>query len=90
MNNASFTSSGGATWTVTPGNRHVACRLRGKRRALALSCDAVASAIGVGCDQVEAYETGAVSVPPEHLQLLSQYLDVPVSYFLPETPRRAP
>lgn len=90
MNNESFASGGGTSWTVTPVDRHVACRLRGKRRALALSRDALASALGVGCDQVEAYETGAASVPPEHLQLLSHYLDVPVSYFLPDTPRRAP
>lgn len=88
MNNGTFASDGGADSTVTPVDWHVACRLRGKRRALALSRDAVASALGVGCDQVEAYETGAASVPPEHLQLLSHYLDVPVSYFLPETPRR--
>ncbi len=74
---------------MAPADRHVACRLRGKRRALALSRDDIASAIGVDCDLVTAYETGAVRVPPEHLQQLSHYLDVPVSYFLPDTPRRA-
>jgi len=88
MNDGNFTPAAGANWALAPANRRVACRLRGKRRALALSRDDIAGAIGVGCDLVTAYETGAVSVPPEHLQLLSYYLDVPVSYFLPDTPRR--
>ena len=89
MNNGNFALGTGASGVLASANRHVACRLRGKRRALALTRDDIASAIGVGCDVVTAYETGAVSVPPEHLKLLSHYLDVPVSYFLPDTPRRA-
>jgi len=75
---------------VTAVDQHVARRIRGKRRALGLSHDDIAKALGVNRDLVEAYETGAVSVPAEHLQRLSQRFDVPISYFFPDRlPRTA-
>jgi len=71
---------------MTPIDRHVGRRLRGKRRALGLPQDDVARAIGVGGDVIEAYEQGTVRVPAEHLVKLSEMFDVPVSYFFPAGP----
>ena len=75
---------------MTPVDQHVARRIRGKRRALALTVDDLAKALGVDRSQVEAYERGTVRVPPEHLVKLSEFLGVPVSYFFPATPCPGP
>ena len=75
---------------MTPIDRHVGRRLRGKRRALGLSQDDLARALGTGNDVIEAYERGALRVPGEHLLKLADYLGVPVSYFFPATPCPTP
>jgi transcriptional regulator with XRE-family HTH domain len=71
---------------MTPIDRHVGRRIRGKRRALGLTQDDLANAIGVGTDTIEDYERGNQRVPSEHIIKLSQYLGVPVSYFFPSGP----
>ena len=71
---------------MTPIDRHVGRRIRGKRRALGLEQDDVARALGVGPDTIEAYERGNVRVPSDHLIKLSDFLGVPVSYFFPSGP----
>ena len=68
---------------MTPVDRHVGRRIRGKRRALALSEDDLAKALGVDRSVIDAYEQATVSVPQDHLNRLSQILNVPVSYFFP-------
>ena len=71
---------------MTPIDRHVGRRLRGKRRALGLSEDDLARVLGVGRDVIEGYESAKMRVPGEHLLKLAQYLGVPISYFFPTTP----
>jgi transcriptional regulator with XRE-family HTH domain len=71
---------------LTPVDQHVGRRIRGKRRALGLSEDQLAAALGVDRSKIDAYEHGAERVPPDHLIKLSQILGVPVAYFFPSTP----
>ena len=71
---------------MTPIDQHVGRRIKGKRIALALSEDDLASRLGVRRDVIEAYERGTVRIPGEHLLKLSESLGVPVSYFFPSTP----
>jgi transcriptional regulator with XRE-family HTH domain len=71
---------------MTPIDQHVGRRIRGKRRALGLTEDDLAKALGVGRDTIEAYERSATRVPSEHLIKLAELLGVSVSYFFPATP----
>ena len=75
---------------VTPVDRHVGRRIRGKRRALALTEEALAKALGVDVDRIRAYERGTERVPSEHLVRLSEIMEVPLSYFFPATPCPSP
>ena len=69
----------------SPGRRdvHIGRRIRGKRRAMGLEQSALARMLGVAVDRIEAYETGATTVPDEHLRRLADYFSVPLDYFLP-------
>jgi transcriptional regulator with XRE-family HTH domain len=75
---------------MTPIDQHVGRRIRGKRRALGLTEDELAKALGVGCDTIEAYERAGARVPSEHLIKLADLLGVSVSYFFPTTPCPGP
>jgi transcriptional regulator with XRE-family HTH domain len=68
---------------MTPIDGHIGRRIRGKRRALGLSEDDLARALGVGRDTIEAYERATLRVPPEHLIKLAEFLGVSISYFFP-------
>jgi transcriptional regulator with XRE-family HTH domain len=68
---------------LTPVDRHVARRIKGKRMALGLGASDLANALGVDASQIEAYERAHARVPPEHLERLSEFLGVPLGYFLP-------
>ena len=72
---------------MTPVDLHVGRRIRGKRRALGLSVDTLAGALGVEASRIEAYERGTERVPPDHLVRLSEILGVPVSYLVPAKSR---
>jgi transcriptional regulator with XRE-family HTH domain len=71
---------------MTPVDQHVGRRIRGKRRALGLSADDLATTLAVGRDRIEAYERATERVPSEHLIKLAEFLGVSVSYFFPTTP----
>lgn len=60
--------------------------MRGKRRALGLTEDQLATALGVTRREIEDYERGLQRVPPDHLIRLSQLFGVPMAYFFPATP----
>jgi transcriptional regulator with XRE-family HTH domain len=75
---------------MTPIDQHVGRRIRGKRRALGLTEDHLAKALGVGRDTMEAYERAGTRVPSEHLIKLAELLGVSVSYFFPTTPCPGP
>ncbi len=74
---------------MTPVDRHIGRRIRGKRRALGLTADDLAGWLGEGPDVIEAYERATVRIPPEHLIKLAESLGVPLSYFIPSTPGQA-
>jgi transcriptional regulator with XRE-family HTH domain len=71
---------------ATSVDQHVGRRIRGKRRALGLSEENLATALGVEANQIAAYERAAERVPSDHLIRLSQVFGVPLSYFFPTTP----
>ena len=70
---------------ATPVDLHIARRLRGKRRALGLSEESLATALGVEAGCIAKYERGAQRVPSDHLIRLSEIFGVPLSYFFPAT-----
>jgi transcriptional regulator with XRE-family HTH domain len=71
---------------VTSVDRHVGRRIRGKRRALGLTEDDLAKALGMDVARIRAYERGTERVPSEHMVRLSEHMEVPLSYFFPTTP----
>jgi transcriptional regulator with XRE-family HTH domain len=75
---------------VTPVDRHVGRRIRGKRRALGVSEEDLSKGLGVDVALVRAYEQGTERVPSEHMIRLSELMDVPLSYFFPTTPCPSP
>jgi transcriptional regulator with XRE-family HTH domain len=75
---------------VTPVDRHVGRRIRGKRRALGLTEDDLAKALGIDAARIRAYERGTERVPSEHMLRLSERMEVPLSYFFPTTPCPSP
>jgi transcriptional regulator with XRE-family HTH domain len=74
------------TRMATPVDLHVARRIRGKRRALGLSEESLAAALGVETRRIADYEHGAKRVPSDHLLRLSEILGVPLTYVFPATP----
>ncbi len=75
---------------MTPVDRHVGRRIRGKRRALGLSEEDLAKALGVDVARIRVYERGTDRVLSEHMVRLSELMDVPLSYFFPTTPCPSP
>jgi transcriptional regulator with XRE-family HTH domain len=71
---------------MTPVDRHIGRRIRGKRRALGLTLDDLAKALGVDRKTIDAYEHATERVPGEHLIRLAEVLSVAVSYFFPSHP----
>jgi transcriptional regulator with XRE-family HTH domain len=69
--------------SMTPVDRHIGRRIRGKRRALGLTEDDLAKALRVGHETIEAYERASVRVPSEHIIKLVDILGVSVSYLFP-------
>ncbi len=62
-------------------NEQLGRRLRLRRRALGMTQQAVAAAIGVRFQQVHKYESGASRMSPSRLFALSAALGVPIDYF---------
>ncbi len=56
-------------------------RLRARRRLLSLSQSDVALACGVTFQQVQKYESGAVTISASRLWSLANALDVPIMHF---------
>ena len=75
---------------MTPVDQHVGRRIRGKRRALGMSEDDLAKALGVDVGKIMAFERGTERVGSEHLIRLSEIMQVPLSYFFPATPCAGP
>ena len=69
--------------SMTTVDQHIGRRIRGKRRALGLTEDDLAKALGVGRETIEAYERASVRAPSEHVIRLADILGVSVSYLFP-------
>ena len=66
---------------ITDVERHIAGRLRERRRELGLSQDNIGAACGVRYQQAQRYETGRSSISAADLWKVANLLRVPMSYF---------
>ncbi|MCG8443443.1 MAG: helix-turn-helix transcriptional regulator [Caulobacterales bacterium] len=62
-------------------DRHIGARVRMRRLRIGMSQDQLGEKLGVTFQQVQKYERGANRISPGRLWLISEVLDVPVSYF---------
>jgi transcriptional regulator with XRE-family HTH domain len=65
-------------------NIHLGKRLRIRRLSLGLTQTKVAVAINVTFQQIQKYEKGTNGVSSSRLMQLSQFLNVPITYFYEE------
>ena len=65
-------------------NIHLGKRLRMRRLSLGLTQTKVAVAINVTFQQIQKYEKGTNGVSSSRLMQLSQFLNVPITYFYEE------
>jgi len=63
-------------------DREIGERLRRRRETLGLACAAVAKALGLDAQTIEAFEQGERRLSARQLQQLCGVLDAPPSYFL--------
>jgi transcriptional regulator with XRE-family HTH domain len=71
-------------------DKHVGNRIRIRRKMLNLSQEKLAERLGITFQQVQKYEKGTNRVGAGRLYQLARILQVPVSYFFPDTPPGAP
>ena len=69
-----------------PVDVYVGHRLRQRRTLLGMSQEKLAQAFGVSFQQVQKYERGANRISASRLHLLTQILDVPITYFFDGLP----
>lgn len=70
--------------TLHPVDVHVGKRLRMRRTIMGLSQDALASSVGITCQQVQKYEAGVNRMSPGRLYDFSKILETPVTFFYDE------
>ena len=70
----------------SPIDVHVGGRVRRRRTLMGLSQEKLGEAIGLTFQQVQKYERGMNRISASKLYLLSNVLDVPVSYFFDDLP----
>lgn len=64
-----------------PIDKHVGERIRVKRRAMKLSQERLADALGLTFQQVQKYERGTNRVSASKLYEIARFLSSPISYF---------
>jgi len=69
---------------------HVGARVRMRRKALGISQQAFAAALGMSSPQVQKYESGANRLSASKLWLAAEALQVPVTYFFEGLPAAPP
>ena len=69
-----------------PVDVYVGQRLRQRRTLLGMSQEKLANAFGVSFQQVQKYERGANRISASRLHLLTNILDVPITYFFDGLP----
>jgi transcriptional regulator with XRE-family HTH domain len=65
---------------------YVGSRVRMRRKMLGMSQEKLGERLGITFQQVQKYEKGANRVGASRLQMISQILEVPISYFFPAEP----
>lgn len=69
--------------------RFIGARIKQRRRELGLSQEKLAEALDVSYQQVQRYENGTNLLNTNKLQLIADFLDVPVGYFFEDIEFRA-
>jgi DNA-binding XRE family transcriptional regulator len=67
-------------------DQHVGSRVRMRRNMLGVSQSDLAGALGMTFQQVQKYENGMNRIAASRLQLMSDYLQVPVMFFFEGAP----
>jgi len=65
---------------------YVGSRVRMRRKMLGMSQEKLGEQLGITFQQVQKYEKGTNRVGASRLQMISQILEVPISYFFPAEP----
>jgi transcriptional regulator with XRE-family HTH domain len=68
-----------------PTDIYVGSRIRMRRKILGLSQEKLGEKLGITFQQIQKYEKGTNRVGASRLQAMSGALDVPVSYFFPDS-----
>ncbi len=66
-------------------SKQIGLKIKGRRRELKMTQETLSEHLGVSYQQVQRYESGENRVNVEFLQLITQVLQVPFSYFFDET-----
>lgn len=64
--------------------RFIGAKIKARRKALGISQEKLAEALNVSYQQVQRYENGLNLLNVEKIQVIAQYLDLPVNYFFGE------
>jgi transcriptional regulator with XRE-family HTH domain len=70
-----------------PTDKYVGARVRMRRLMLDMSQTTLADALGLTFQQVQKYEKGTNRIGASRLQHISQFLQVPISFFFEGAPR---
>jgi transcriptional regulator with XRE-family HTH domain len=73
-----------------PTDVYVGSRIRMRRKMLGLSQEKLGERLGITFQQIQKYEKGTNRVGASRLQAMSDALEVPVSFFFPESSPAAP
>jgi transcriptional regulator with XRE-family HTH domain len=68
-----------------PTDVYVGSRIRMRRKMLGLSQEKLGEKLGITFQQIQKYEKGTNRVGASRLQAMSDALEVPVSFFFPES-----
>ena len=63
---------------------YVGSRVRMRRKVLGMSQEKLGEQLGITFQQVQKYEKGANRIGASRLQMISQVLEMPISYFFPQ------
>jgi len=69
-----------------PTDVFVGSRVRMRRKMLGLSQEKLGDKLGITFQQVQKYEKGTNRVGASRLKAMAEALDVPISYFFPDSP----
>ena len=74
-----------STKAPNPVDKYVGSRVRMRRIMLGMSQEKLGEALGLTFQQIQKYEKGTNRVGASRLQAMSDALEVPVSYFFPDS-----